>query len=415
MSDYSAEIITIGDEVLAGFTINSNAAYIARQLATIGLNVQRVTTIQDKYDEIIDALYRAERPGNIVIVTGGLGPTPDDITKKSIAAFFDREMVFNEEVLEDVERFLNARGRPLNGINREQALLPKSDRVIRNNHGTAPGLVFIKKNCYYFFLPGVPVEMEHMVDGFILSYLEKELELPAISNRIIRTTGIAESKLYERVRDIMEQYTEFSISFLPRYIGVDMRFRLSSGKPAAIHRFTLFYEAIYQRIKKYAFSRDETDLQEVLGVLLNRQEKTLALAESFTGGLIADYITNVAGSSQYFLGSVTAYSNESKRRLLKVSQSTLKGHGAVSEETALEMVRGVQELFSSTCAIATTGIAGPGGATATKPVGLSFVAVRDGNTEIVREFRFGSDRLLNKRRGAVAGLEMLRRVLLHIK
>jgi nicotinamide-nucleotide amidase len=415
MNDYRVELISIGNELLAGYTINTNAAYLSRKLQNIGLPVNWTTVISDQHDEILRALQTAAERAAIVLVTGGLGPTPDDITKKSIAEYFKVPFTWNDQALDDVKRFLAQRGREITEINRLQAYIPDCDQVIYNPVGTAPGLVFQRGDRHFFFMPGVPLEMQYMTERFILDYLKQRLILPQMQTRILRTTGIAESRLYEVIQDLCAAYPQFPISFLPRHIGVDLRFRCIAAASDQCVAFQKFLEIVHTRIHKYVFTDEEIEMEQKIGELLRERGLRLATAESFTAGLLGDLITNIPGSSDYYLGGVIAYSNESKIRLLDVSEATLQEYGAVSVQTVIEMARGVRSRFNSDCAIATTGIAGPGGATPAKPVGFSYMAALCGERESVREFRLGAQRDINKKRGATIGMEMLRRLLLNIE
>jgi nicotinamide-nucleotide amidase len=414
MKKYKAEIISIGDELLAGYTVNTNASFISQKLLTIGLPVGWVTTISDAHDEILYALETANKRADVVIITGGLGPTPDDITKKTICEYFNTEMELNENVLDDVKTFLKTRGLSNLKSNLDQALVPKSAAIISNPLGTAPGLIFTKNKRYFFFLPGVSVEMKYMINEYILDYLSANLQLLPVHLRLLRTTGISEAKLYETLKDILESHPQFPAAFLPRYIGVDMRFRLISNQENEIREFEDFVNTIHKKAAKYIFTDQEIEAEQKLGQILNQHKLTLCTAESFTGGLIGDLITNIPGSSIYYMGGLITYSNESKTALLDVQTQTLEKYGAVSEQTALEMVNGAQKRFNTHCAISTTGIAGPAGATKTKPVGLCYIAARYKDKESVKEFHFGAHRLINKKRGAAAGLELLRRLILGI-
>jgi nicotinamide-nucleotide amidase len=261
-------------------------------------------------------------------------------------------------------------------------------------------------------MPGVPAEMKRMVADHIAPFLSDSLNLTKVHTKLLRTTGIPESRLYEQLAHVLEEYPEIQTAFLPRYIGVDMRFRLISDDPSKIARFNELINIVRQKAGPYIFTEGNEELEQVLNRLLTKGGFTLSVAESFTGGLLSNLLTDVPGSSAYFINGLITYSNQSKIDLLGVSPQTLKKHGAVSAATALEMVRGTQSRYTADCAIATTGIAGPGGATQTKPVGLCYVAARFKEKELVKEFHFGSDRLVNKQRGAVAGMEMLRRLLL---
>ncbi|MGD9899594.1 MAG: competence/damage-inducible protein A [Calditrichaceae bacterium] len=414
MKKKQAELISIGNELLAGYTINTNSSFIAQNLLKIGLPVSWISTISDEHGEIIRALELANKRADAVIITGGLGPTPDDITKNSICEYFDTSLVENSQILEDVEKFLANRGLSILESNRGQAMVPVSAEILRNSVGTAPGLLLKKENTFFFFTPGVPREMKFLVIEYILPHLSKNLDLPVVQTRLLRTTGIAESRLYETMKELMSANPEYQIAFLPRHIGVDLRFRLITEKGKDVEAFENFISEIRKKIQKYIFTDREIDLEEKLGEILKEKKLSLATAESFTGGLLSDWITNIPGSSEYYFGGHITYNNESKIKYLGVSSETINTHGAVSKETALEMVRGVRKSFNSDCAIATTGIAGPGGATSEKAVGLCYIAAISGNQEVVKEFHFGKDREINKMRGAVAGLELLRRLLLKI-
>ncbi len=412
MKQFKAEIISIGDEVLAGYTVNTNATFISQKLLSIGLPVQWVTTISDQHNEIMQALESAARRADAVLVTGGLGPTPDDLTKKAICDYFKVGMRQDAETLENVLHFLKARGIKPTDLNQAQALIPACDMVIPNRVGTAPCLVFERNGRHFFFMPGVPGEMKQMVSDHILDYLKEQLSLTPVHTILLRTTGIPESRLYEKLKPILEGFPEIQTAFLPRYIGVDIRFKLISDDPKKITRLKELETRIRSEAKKYIITDQPIELEQVLGDLLHKKELSLSVAESFTGGLISDLLTNIPGSSDYLMAGLVTYSNASKVNLLGVSEKTLEQFGAVSRETALEMVRGVQKRIGTDCAISTTGIAGPGGATDVKPVGLCYVAARFRDKEIVKEFHFGTERLINKKRGAVAGLELLRRLIL---
>lgn len=409
-----SEIMSIGNEILAGYSINSNAAVISGEMLSIGLPVEWITTIADKRDSILAALQTANQRARVVLITGGLGPTPDDITKNCIAEFFNRRLVMDEAVLRHVQLLLKGRGLAMLESNRRQALVPEGAIILPNPIGTAPGLVLQTEQAYFIFMPGVPVEMKRMVHEQVKPFLSNKLELPQVNNRLLRTTGIPESRLYELLKDIVDTHPQFPVAFLPRHIGVDLRFRLISDEINDIQAFDAFVQEIKERAGKYIFTEESIELEERIGQLLTERKLSLACAESFTGGLIGDLITNIPGSSNYFAGAIVAYGNESKIALLNVQPQTLSSYGAVSSQTALEMVRGVQSLFKTDCALATTGIAGPAGGTATKPVGLCYIAALCAEKEMVKEFHMGRDRSITKKRGAAAALEMLRRLLLNL-
>lgn len=416
MKNLNAEIISIGNEILAGYTINTNAAFISREFKDIGIAVKWITTIADEAGEIYSSLETAAQRADVVAVTGGLGPTPDDITKDTICKFFNTQLVEDKDVLEDLKEFMRKRKRPEHffEINKAQALVPESAVSLRNAYGTAPGIIMQKGNKYFVFMPGVPKEMKSMFKPGFLDFLKSRLQLPVIRTQILRTTGIAESSLHDMLKEEITEFPQFPFAFLPRQVGVDLRFRLISSSDAEKKDWEKLISNIRDKAKKFIFTDDERQLEEVVFQELLQRKYTLAVAESFTGGLLQDWITNVPGSSSVFLGGIVAYSNASKIALLNVKSNTLNSHGAVSEETALEMARGIQKRFGSDCAIATTGIAGPSGGTEEKAVGLCYIAVRFAEKETVKEFNFGSSREINKMRGAMTGLELLRKMILNI-
>ena len=414
MDTIRAEIISIGTEILAGWTLNTNAHWIAQKCRDIGLDVNWMTTITDSETEIKSALKTASSRANVVLCTGGLGPTPDDITKYTIASYFESELVRDNGTLEHVRKLFERRHLKMSEINEDQALVPKMAKIIPNSLGTAPGLLFEKSDKLFFFMPGVPGEMKQMIQSHILKVIKNYYRLPEFDTYILRTTGIAESRLFERLENTLNAFSEFPVSFLPKITGVDIKLKIAKTSDETLRQVDEFINQIKKIIHKYIYSEEEKQLQEIIGEILRSKNLTLAVAESFTGGLISDWITDIPGSSDYFVGSIVAYSNESKIQHLNVSESTLKKYGAVSEQTAEAMSTGVQKLYGADCAISSTGIAGPGGATDTKPVGLCFLSAVYRERIFVKEFHFGNNRQINKERGAMAGLESLRRLLLNI-
>jgi len=409
-----SELISIGDELLSGITVNTNAAWLGEQLAGLGLEVNWVTVIRDTPAEIETALQNAANRADLVIITGGLGPTPDDLTRQAVSRFFNAELVLHPGALENMKKIFAGRNLVMPEVNRVQAIVPQTAALIDNPAGTAPGFEMEKQGKVFYFLPGVPLEMKMMMERTVLNRLKDRFAVQPIPEHLFRTTGIPESRVYEKIADILERYPEFRTAFLPKTSGIDIRLKNYLLQPEAELRFTRCIDEIRFCLGKYIFSESAESLPEVIGRILTGKKLSLALAESFSGGLIADWITNVPGSSAHFKGSVITYSNESKMNLLKVSAHSLEKYGAVSSEVALEMVHGVQQLFQVDCAIATTGIAGPTGATETKPLGLCFLAAVSADQVRVRQFNFGRDRRVNKQRGAAAALELLRRMLLGI-
>jgi nicotinamide-nucleotide amidase len=414
MDHIKAEIISIGNEILSGWTLNSNTHWIAQKLNDIGLPVQWMSTIADTENEITFALKTAGARADVILCTGGLGPTPDDITKTVISKFFETKLVLNKDILRHIQKFFESRNLKMSKTNRQQALVPEIASTVHNSLGTAPGLIFERNRQLYFFMPGVPREMKKMMTTNILTHIKNYFRLSDLNTYILRTTGIAESRLFEKIERILDKYTDITVSFLPKITGVDIKLKIPDQPVENHRRVKQLLDETRIIIGKYIYTETEKELQEILGDHLRSHNLSLAVAESFTGGLISDWLTDTPGSSEYFLGSVISYSNNSKIRELGVSEKTLSDFGAVSEQTALEMAVGVQALFQADCAIASTGIAGPGGATENKAVGLCYLAVVKGVQTFVKKFNFGEDRRIIKERGAMAGLESLRRLILDL-
>lgn len=404
------EIISIGNELLSGITTNTNATWIAGKLQSKAVPVQWITTISDTKNEIEFALKTASKRADIIITTGGLGPTPDDITKNVICKFFNSKLILHEDTLENVKKIFEGRHLKMPDINIGQAMIPEISEPLPNPFGTAPGLLIKNQHKLYFILPGVPHEMKALIRDCVLPVVTKNFNLPEMQNFLLRTTGIAESRLFEKLQPALTKFPGVKIAFLPKSTGIDIRLTAESNDK----NITRLVGEIKQITGKYIFTDKDEELTEVVGKILSERKLSLSTAESFTGGLVSDWITNISGSSEYFIAGITTYSNESKIEKLGVSKNTIQKFGAVSEQTAHEMVLGVKKLFNTDCAIATTGIAGPTGATETKPVGLCFLAVSTENNTAVKQFNFGKNRRINKERGAIASLELLRRILLNI-
>jgi nicotinamide-nucleotide amidase len=411
----TAEIVSIGNELLNGNTINSNASYIAKCLHETGVIVQHIQTVRDDESMIVEAVSLALTRTQVVLVTGGLGPTHDDITKKCLADYFKSPLQFDEEILGKVKDRFEKHGIKMPEINRNQALVPRDAELMNNPIGTAPGMIFKKENNYVFIMPGVPREMQAMMDESVIPKLRKECPECRVRVDLFRTTGIAESAIYERIENALEDFSDYEIAFLPKFTGVDIR--VIRHQPAMQNEllFAKFGKLLFDNIGEYIYTTEPKELEAVLGQLLTERNETVAVAESLTGGLIQDRLTDISGSSGYFMGGVVAYSNEAKVRLLGVKTETLVEHGAVSEAVAGEMALGVQRKFDTDLGIVTTGIAGPTGATETKPVGLVFIGVAYHSSINVKKYQFAGDRQIVKHRSAQAALELARRVILKLK
>jgi nicotinamide-nucleotide amidase len=413
-----AEILSIGDELLIGQVINTNQAYIAEQLNGVGVAVAQMTTVGDHEGPILQAFEQALARHEIVVVTGGLGPTHDDVTRTAVCKFFQTDLVVNEEALQRIRRFFERRGVAPRKINEDQALVPRGCTVIDNLEGTAPGYLFEREGRYFIVMPGVPFEMKAMVDAFVVPFLARHPSGTVIRHRTLKTTGIGESFLAEQIGDvgaILSPDSGATLAFLPSPLGTRLRIsvRAVSLKDAE-EKIERVEQKIRARASKYIYGVDGEELEEVLGGILTERKLTLSVAESCTGGLISDRITNVPGSSNYFERGVITYSNESKVGELDVPSALIQEHGAVSREVAEAMAAGVRAKSGTDIGLSTTGIAGPSGATVEKPVGLVWIGYADERETLALRFYFGEDRRRVKERASQAALELVRRKLLKI-
>jgi nicotinamide-nucleotide amidase len=421
VSSLQVELITIGDELLLGFTIDTNAAHIARTLAASGVEIVRRTTVGDEAGKIAQAVREALERTGAVITTGGLGPTSDDLTKPAIAKIFGREMRLDEAFATKLEerwrsRFPNSR---FPATNRTQAEIPEGARILTNRHGTAPGIwLEDEQGRWVAMMPGVPREMRGMLAEELLPAIKSRAkgEETVVLSGTLRTTGIAESAIAELLGPdfLGGQDTELGsmpLAYLPGVAGVDLRVT-AKGLPRA-RAEKLVGEAIVKlksRVEAYAYGEDDADLAAVVLERCRALGYKLAVAESCTGGLLGERLTNIPGSSDVFLGGVIAYHNDVKRNLLGVRTEDLDEYGAVSEQVALQMASGVREKLGADVGVSVTGIAGPGGGTAEKPVGLVWIAVHASGVK-ARRFHVGGDRAEIRQRAAQAALEMVRRAL----
>ncbi len=410
----NAEILSIGDELLIGQVVNTNASYLGEQLSLLGVTVRKVTAVGDRMDDLMDAFARAWQDNDIIITTGGLGPTHDDITREAVCRFFDTGLVENTSVLADIERLLAERKRPLSASNRDQAMVPASADIIRNGSGTAPGYHFHRDGKHLFVTPGVPYEMHGMMENYILPRLREGFTRARASLTVL-TTGIAESTLADALRGIETLRPTCSVAYLPAPIGVRVRLTaVAEDHETAQRHLEELRTFISERAEEFVYGRDHETLEQNLGALLTARGQSVAVAESCTGGLITDRITNVPGSSLWFERGVVCYSNESKTALLGVDPSTIAAYGAVSRQTAEQLAEGIRRTAGTTFGISTTGIAGPGGGSAEKPVGLVWIGISSDAGTSAFEFYFGDDRIRTKQRAAQAALDLLRRALLQL-
>lgn len=410
------EIITIGDEIITGHTIDSNAAFIASRLMDIGLAVKFKTSVGDSMEGMEEAFRLALKRTQIVITTGGLGPTDDDLTKRAIVKVFKRNLVFHEDVLEDIKQRYARRGVEMPAINQNQALLPQGARFFPNKHGSAVGICIAEEGRIFISLPGVPSEMRQIITDEVLPYLKALKTGKPLKVIKLRTFGAIESHLAELIAPNLKLEPGVRLAYLPSPRGVDLRVIAQADDEAqAVDKAQNLTRYLESTCGKYIYGRDDDTLEGAVGQLLLDNDKTLAVAESCTAGELGMTITAVPGASQYFLGGILAYANEAKTELLEVSESLLAEHGAVSEQCAMAMATGCRKRLHADYALAITGIAGPDGGTPEKPVGLVWVGLASPHGAYARSFRFGTNREYNRSRAVFAALDLLRREILDLQ
>jgi len=405
-----AAIITIGDELLIGQTIDTNSAWMGAELSKSGFDVYRITSVHDRREDIINALAEAAGKTDVVLITGGLGPTSDDITKQTLCEFFNTHLVLNQEVLRMIEDMMRHRNFSMNDNNRHQADVPEACRVLKNAAGTAPGMWFEKDGTIYVSMPGVPNEMKYIMTEHVLPELNKRFTSQIIIHKNIMTYGTFEAKLAEILMTFESELPDnIKLAYLPAS-GV-IKLRLTGTGSDYDNLLAIINELVsrlYKIIPEYIFGEDEESFEMIVGKLLKLQGKTVSTAESCTGGEIAHLITSVPGSSMYFKGSVIAYDNSVKTQLLGVQDYILTKYGAVSENTVREMAVGIRNLLKTDYAVATSGISGPDGGTEEKPVGTIWIAVDSEKGTVCEKRVFGNDRETNIKRFSVAALNLLR-------
>lgn len=412
-----AYLISIGEEILIGQTLNTNAAYIGSSLSDINFDVIKIGVVKDEENDIITELDAAKEKSDVIIITGGLGPTHDDITKKSIVKYFKTGLVEDKAVLENIRTLFGKRDRKVTPLNEQQALIPENAEVIQNDYGTAPGLWIEHEKKIFIIMPGVPYEMKPMMDNFIIPRLTEiaASEGLLIRRLILQTTGIPESTLYERLGDLNELLQGAELAFLPSVFGVKLRITVKTeDEETSKNKLAEIEQKIRGKVGRYIYARGEDKLEETIGKLLTERGLTFAIAESCTGGNVCNLITNVGGCSKYFDRGVIAYTNASKVEILKVDEDILNEYGAVSPEVAMQMAEGVKSTSGADIGLAVTGILGPTGATTDKPVGLVYIGYCDDKVCTAKKFLFGNDRIINKQRATQAALDTLRRNLLGI-
>lgn len=410
-----ASIITIGDELLIGQTIDTNSAWMAQELNKIGIWVHRRVAIGDVWEDIWKALYDESRLSEIILITGGLGPTADDITKPLLCQYFGGKLVVNEDALNNVKNiFLYILKRPMIERNLKQAEVPDVCTVIQNRRGTAPGMLFEKDGKVFVSMPGVPHEMKGMMINHVLPALQEKFQMPPIIHRTLLTAGIGESFLAERISDFESTLpSNIKLAYLPNYGMVKLRLSARGRSEKLRAELEAEFDMLKQKVSDVMVIDEDLTMQQVVGNLLKEKGKTVGTAESCTGGYIAHLFTANPGSSVYFKGSVVSYANTVKTDILSVDPQTLKDHGAVSKETASQMVKGALKMLKTDYVLVTTGIMGPDGGSPEKPVGTVWVGVGDGHRTELHEFHFRFDRQRNIELTATNALNVLRKFILN--
>jgi nicotinamide-nucleotide amidase len=410
----NASIVTIGDELLIGQVIDTNSAWMGQELNKSGIDVIRRFAVGDEKKEIISALDAARSISDIILITGGLGPTKDDLTKHTLCEYFNSTLVFDESIYEMVKGFFDRFKRPMPESNRGQAEVPDNCIPIKNYNGTAPGMWFDIAGKIFVSMPGVPWEMKFMMKDFVIPHLTERFETPHIIHKTILTQGIGESLLAERISDIENDFPQgYKLAYLPSLSSVRLRISAHGNDVATLqHTIDELSGRLHERIGEYIWGYDDDKLEAVVGKILLDRHKTLSTAESCTGGLIAYRLASVAGASEYYYGSVVSYSNTVKKEVLGVRDETLQKSGAVSEETVREMATGLLSAMKTDYAIAVSGIAGPDGGTPEKPVGTTWIAVAGREKTVTRHFHFPGNRERNMDLAAINALSLLRKFML---
>ena len=410
-----AAIITIGDELLIGQTVDTNSAWMGAEMSKAGFDVYRMTSIHDRREDIIYALHEAAGKTDVVLITGGLGPTSDDITKQTLCEFFNTRLVTDDEVLRMIESMMSRRNFPMNENNRRQAEVPESCRVLKNATGTAPGMWFEKDGTIFISMPGVPYEMKHIMTEHVLPELNKRFTSQIIIHRNIMTYGTFEAKLAEMLTGFEAGLPEnIKLAYLPASGVIKLRLTGTGTEHESLSNLINDQvNNLYKFIPDFIYGENEESLEMVIGKLLKERNITVSTAESCTGGEIAHMLTSVPGSSAYYKGTVVAYANSVKTQLLGVQKDIIDKNGAVSEKVVLEMANGARNLFKTEFAVATTGIAGPDGGTEEKPVGTVWIAVASEKGILTEKRVFGNDRITNIKRFSLAALNLLRKQIIN--
>jgi len=413
MKEVNASIITIGDELLIGQTIDTNSAFIGTELNKIGIWVKKRIAIGDVKEDILEALTEQSKTSQVIIITGGLGPTADDITKPALCTYFDSNLILNEEALQNVKDIFTRLNRPIIDRNLKQAEVPHNCTVLINTRGTAPGMWFQKEGVVYISLPGVPHEMKGLIETSVLPKLKESFELPPILHKTLLLAGKGESEMAELLTPFEAALpTHIKLAYLPSYGMIRLRLTGKSDNKAQLEEeLTKLFNQLKDMVKEWMVIDEDLPIEQAVSKILKSRGKTLGTAESCTGGKIAHLITTHSGSSQFFIGTVVSYANEVKTDILDVQEDILNAYGAVSEETVSQMAIGAKKVLKTDYVIATSGIMGPEGGTAEKPVGTVWIAIAGPQGVKASKHHFRFDRKRNIDLASVTALNLLRKYL----
>lgn len=410
MSEISCEVITIGDEILYGHILDTNAKWLSEQLDKLGVKINKRSTISDNHFQITNTIDKAISENDIIIFTGGLGPTNDDITKKTLNKYFKGNLVRDEITYNQIKKIFKRRNFDLTKKNKDQALVPDNCQVLHNIHGTAPGLAFSIKKKLVISLPGVPFEMKSLFNEKCIDLIRVKYNLPIVYHRIIKTVGIGESWLSDLIGKWEKNLdNSLSLAYLPSIGRVKLRL---TGKGKNLKKIKLIIQKqekkLLKIIEKYIYGYDNDELESQVGILLNDQNKTIAISESCSGGYASHMITSIPGSSKYFLGSIIAYNNSIKENILGIDKKIIRDKGAVSKEVVEEMAKNIRIKFNSSIGLSVSGIAGPSGGSTKKPVGTVWIGLSDDKKTYSKKFQLTERRDVNIILSSICILNMLR-------
>lgn len=411
-----AQILTVGDEILIGQVVDTNSAWMGQQLNLQGIHVDKIVSVSDTHEAITNVVDQGFAEADLILMTGGLGPTKDDITKKALADYFEVDMYFDESTFNRIQRLFKKLGKEPLHAHKEQCYMPTNADILMNKMGTAPGMWFEKNGKILVSMPGVPYEMKYLMSEEVLPRLKKQFPGQPIAHRTILTVGEGESKLAARIDPFVEALPKnIKMAYLPDIAQVRLRLTGTGDNEKVLNDLLdKKVEELKPQISEFIYGYEDEKLESAVGKLLKEKGKTLCTAESCTGGYIAHKLTSISGASAYFMGSIVAYDNAVKMNQLQVQPSTLKQHGAVSEETVTEMVKGALNLLKTDLAIAISGIAGPTGGTPDKPVGTIWIAVGDKNNIKTYKLNLWKDRMKNIEYSTTVALNVIRKFLLEL-